>query len=44
MKEIEPGNVLEGPYWQEKVKVISVKRIGVKQLRIEVVGVDTSRY
>ena len=44
MKEIQPGNILEGPYWPEKVKAISVKRIGDKQVRIEAVGIDTQRY
>ena len=35
MKEIQPGNILGGPYWPEKVKAISVNKIGDKQVRIE---------
>jgi hypothetical protein len=44
MKTIQPGNILQGPYWQEQVRVILVKTIGVKKLKIEAVGVETSRF
>jgi superfamily II DNA or RNA helicase len=44
MKTIQPGNILQGPYWQEQVRVISVKAIGTQKLKIESVGVDTSRF
>ncbi|MGB9622442.1 MAG: DEAD/DEAH box helicase, partial [Candidatus Bathyarchaeia archaeon] len=42
-KEIKEGKILEGPYWPERVKVISVKKIGAN-LEIQAVGVGTNRF
>jgi hypothetical protein len=42
--KIEPGNILRGPFWQERVRVISVKTIGGEKLRIEAVGLESSKF
>lgn len=44
MREIQPDNVLKGPFWPEKVRVISAKSIGKSQIRIEAVGLETNRF
>lgn len=41
MTQIRPDNILRGPFWQEKVRVISVKPISEDQIRIEAVGLET---
>ncbi|MCX7950149.1 MAG: SNF2-related protein, partial [Treponemataceae bacterium] len=41
---ILPDQILEGPFWPEPVRVISVKFIGENQVRIEAVGTQTQRY
>jgi superfamily II DNA or RNA helicase len=42
--QIQPGNILKGSFFPEKVRVISVKPIGENQARIEAVGLDTQRF
>ena len=42
--KIEPGNILQGPFWQERVRVISVKTIGGQKVRIEAVGLESSKF
>jgi len=44
MLQIEPGNILKGPFWPEEVKVISVAQIGENQLKIEAVGLKTNSF
>jgi len=44
MIQIEPDNVLNGPFWPEKVRVISVRHIGTNQTKIEAVGLRSMRY
>lgn len=41
---IHPDNILEGPFWPEAVRVISVKVLGENQVRIEAVGIKTERF
>ncbi|MEW6327953.1 MAG: hypothetical protein AB1487_10250 [Thermodesulfobacteriota bacterium] len=42
MMEIKPGFILEGPFWKEKVRVISVKAVGADQVKIEAVGLTSN--
>lgn len=42
--QIQEGNILKGPFWPEKVRVLSTKAIGQSQIRIEAVGLETSRF
>jgi superfamily II DNA or RNA helicase len=42
MMEIKTGFILEGPFWKEKVRVISVKAIGADQVKIEAVGLTSN--
>lgn len=44
MIQIQPDSILQGPFWPEKVRVISVKPIGRNQLKIEAVGLDTRTF
>jgi superfamily II DNA or RNA helicase len=37
--QIKEGNILKGPFWPEKVKVISVKNIGINII-IEAIGLE----
>jgi len=41
MIQIYPDNILQGSFWPEKVRVISVKHIGESQIKIEAVGLET---
>ncbi|MCS7237821.1 MAG: DEAD/DEAH box helicase [Thermoguttaceae bacterium] len=41
--QVVPGAILEGELWPERVRVLSVERIG-DCLRIQVVGVDSGTY
>ena len=41
---IESDNVLKGPFWPEKIRVISVKPIGSNQIKIEAVGLETNHF
>jgi len=41
-KLIEPGSVLEGPFWPERVRVISSKRVGTG-MEISGVGLESDR-
>lgn len=43
MNQIKQGHILEGPFWPEKVRVVSVKTMGEKVL-IEAVGVETRQF
>ena len=42
MTQIQPDNILRGPFWPEKVRVISAKTIGKNQIKIE--AVDMHRF
>ncbi len=42
--EIKQGDILQGAFWPEKVRVISAKTIGQNQMHIEAVGLETNRY
>jgi len=42
--EIQLGSIIKGAFWQEKVRVISAKRIGNNQMKIEAVGLETQHY
>jgi len=44
MVDIQPGSILEGPFWDEKLRVISVKTLGEQRVKIEAVGLKTNRY
>ncbi|HOJ31265.1 MAG TPA: helicase-related protein [bacterium] len=44
MIKIESDNVLKGPFWPEKIRVISVKPIGSNQIKIEAVGLETNHF
>ncbi len=44
MIQIQQGNILKGPFWQENVRVISTNIIGQSQIKIEAVGIETNRY
>lgn len=44
MTQIRPDNILQGPFWQEKVRVLSVKNFGDNQVKIEAVGLDTKTF
>ncbi len=44
MNHILSNNILQGPFWPEKVRVISIKHIGDNQIRIEAVGLETQRF
>lgn len=44
MINILPDNILRGPFWPEKVRVISVRNIGDNQIKIEAVGLETQRF
>lgn len=44
MEAIQPGNTLKASFWQEKVKVFSVKHIGAEKIRIDAVGLESSRF
>ena len=43
MKLIQPEDILKGPFWPEKVRVIKLQNIGDK-VKVEVVGVETKQY
>lgn len=42
--EISVGSILHGDFWNENVRVISLKQIGENQIKIESVGVKTQRF
>lgn len=44
MMQIQQGNTLRGSFWPEKVRVISAKTIGERQVKIEAVGLETHRF
>ncbi|MGQ9570251.1 MAG: SNF2-related protein, partial [Thermodesulfovibrionales bacterium] len=44
MINILQGNILQGPFWREKVRVLSVKHIGNSQVKIEAVGLDSNTF
>jgi len=44
MTQIQPGNILEGAFWPEKVRVISARTISSTQIRIEAVGIETQHF
>jgi superfamily II DNA or RNA helicase len=44
MNPVKPDDTLRGPFWPEKVRVISVRSIGENQIKIEAVGLETHRF
>ncbi|HAW49422.1 TPA: helicase, partial [bacterium] len=44
MTQIQQGDILKGPFWPEKVRVISTKTISKSQTKIECVGLETHRF
>jgi superfamily II DNA or RNA helicase len=42
--QIQQGNILKGPFWPEKVRVISVKKISESQIKIEAVGLEYNQF
>ncbi|WP_198470137.1 hypothetical protein [Acetomicrobium sp. S15 = DSM 107314] len=44
MAQVQPSNILKGPFWPERVRVISATSIGRNQMRIEAVGLKTQRF
>ncbi|MEW5902073.1 MAG: hypothetical protein AB1715_11470, partial [Acidobacteriota bacterium] len=44
MIQIHAGCMLKGPFWPERVRVISVKTIGENQTKIEAVGLESSKF
>ncbi|MEM3431623.1 MAG: helicase-related protein, partial [Candidatus Micrarchaeia archaeon] len=41
--QIEQSNILKGPFWPERVKIISTKTIGKNQIYIEAVGLESNK-
>ncbi|GFP41166.1 hypothetical protein HKBW3C_00292, partial [Candidatus Hakubella thermalkaliphila] len=44
MIQIQPDDILRGPFWPEKIRVISVKSIGESGIKIEAVGIETRTF
>ncbi|MFN3384896.1 MAG: DEAD/DEAH box helicase, partial [Archaeoglobaceae archaeon] len=44
MMQIQRGSILKGPFWPEKVRVISVKKIGNDKIGIEAVGLERNQF
>lgn len=44
MTQIKPDNILQGPFWPEKVRVLSVRHLNDNQIKIEAVGVETRTF
>jgi SNF2 family DNA or RNA helicase len=44
MTQIRPDDILQSPFWQEKVRVLSVKNFGDNQVKIEAVGLETNTF
>ncbi len=44
MTQIQENNILEGPFWPEKVRVISAKTLSESQIKIEAVGLTTNGF
>jgi len=44
MIKIPPDSILKGPFWPERVRVISVRTIGENQTKIEAVGLETNKF
>jgi superfamily II DNA or RNA helicase len=44
MSQIKTGNILKGPFWPEKVRILSVRNLNNNQIKIEAVGVETSTF
>jgi superfamily II DNA or RNA helicase len=42
-KNLKEGNIIEGPFWPERIKIISCRRIGVS-VEIYGVGLDSGRF
>jgi len=42
--QFNQNDILESPFWPERVRVISVKDIGKNQIKIEAVGLKTQRF
>ena len=43
-KTITPGSILQGPFWQERIRVLSIKSIGMDKTKIEAVGITTNTF
>ncbi len=44
MLDLKPEDILKGPFWPEKIRVISAKTIGKNWIKIEAVGLETNRF
>lgn len=44
MQVFKPGSIISGPFWPEKVRVVSVKPLGANRVRVEAVGVQTNTF
>ncbi len=42
--DIKPNSILKGPFWREKVRVISIKEIDENQVKIEAVGLVSKTF
>jgi hypothetical protein len=42
-KILREGNIIEGPFWPERIKVISYRNVGVS-VEIYGVGLDSGRF
>lgn len=42
--DIQPGTVIEGPYFSERVRVLTVQPVGDKRVRLQIVGVTTRAF
>jgi len=43
LQDVKPSDVLSGPYFPEKVKVLAVKQLGPARVKLEAVGVSTTK-
>jgi hypothetical protein len=42
-KNLKEGNIIEGPFWPERIKVISCRRVGAS-VEIYGVGLDSGHF
>jgi hypothetical protein len=42
--QIKTGDILKGPFWPEKIKVISFKALNDTLLKLEAVGIDSRNF
>ena len=44
MSDVKANSILKGPFWKEKIRVISIKEIDENQVKIEAVGLSTKTF